>query len=409
MEKILVIHGRQPALGRAELESAYGPEKIRLVGVNASLVDIGPTQFDFTRFGGMVKFCKVLLELDTANWTKITKFLCQAAPEQSKNLEEGRLTIGLSVYGLKTDKKSINDTGIKLKKAIKNTGRSVRIVPNQELALNSAQVLHNKLTQKLGWELVFMRNGSKTIIAQSIAVQNIEKYAARDQNRPYRDAKVGMLPPKLAQIIINLAVGPFDRDLVCNTPVITKKRPASPGLTVLDPFCGSGVILQEASLMNLNVYGTDIDPVMVNYTKNNLKWLSENFRYNNQSSIFEVGDATSYRWPHSFDAVASEIYLGKPLSTRPNKELLKKIAEECDYLLNKFLKNLVPQTQIGFRLCIAIPAWKINKGFLHLKTLDKLSNLGYNRLKFVHVSNNELVYHRPDQIVARELVVLERK
>ena len=27
----------------------------------------------------------------------------------------------------------------------------------------------------------------------------------RDQNRPKRDARVGMLPPKLAQIMINLA------------------------------------------------------------------------------------------------------------------------------------------------------------------------------------------------------------
>lgn len=58
-------------------------------------------------------------------------------------------------------------------------------------------------------------------------VQDIESYTARDQARPMRDARVGMLPPKLAQIIINLALSNND---------ITE---------VLDPFCGTGVVLQE--------------------------------------------------------------------------------------------------------------------------------------------------------------------
>jgi tRNA G10 N-methylase Trm11 len=254
-----------------------------------------------------------------------------------------------------------------------------------------------------------VRNGNKTIVAQSIAVQDIEKYTARDQKRPYRDAKVGMLPPKLAQTIINLAVGPFERELVCNTPVAPAGRQSKTSTTVLDPFCGSGVILQEASLMDLDAYGTDLSPLMVDYSAKNLKWLENNFRYYNKKPKFEAADATSYKWPHSFDTIATEAYLGKPLSSQPSADLLDKISIECDLIIEKFLKNLASQTKPGFRLCVAIPAWKINKGFLHLRTLDKLSDLGYNRLKFVHVSNDELIYHRPDQIVARELVVLERK
>lgn len=409
MDKTLVIHGRQPALGRAELEVVYGHGNIRPIGSNASLVNIEPERFDFMRFGGMVKFCKVLLELDTVNWTEIADFLYKAVPEHAKNLDDGRLTVGLSVYGVRTDIKTLHTTGIRLKKAIKKTGRSARIVPSKELSLSSAQVLHNKLTQKLGWELVFVRDGSKTILAQSIAVQDIEKYMARDQKRPFRDAKIGMLPPKLAQIIINLAVGPFDRELVCNTPVVPKSNQSKTAITILDPFCGSGVILQEASLMDLNAYGTDIDPKMVDYSQKNLIWLKSNFKYYNQEPRLKVADATSYEWSQPFDTVASETYLGKPLSTRPDTELLNKISKECDHIVEKFLKNLATQTKADFRLCLAVPAWKINKGFLHLKTLDKLSDLGYNRLKFVHTNNDELIYHRPDQIVARELVVLERK
>lgn len=399
MEKILIIHGRQPSLGRAELESICGAEKVRTVGTNASLVDIEPKQFNFARFGGMVKFCKVLLELNTVDWAEIAGFLCQAAPEQSKNLEEGRLTIGLSVYGLKTNVQSINNAGIKIKKAVKATGRSVRIVPNKELALNSAQVLHNKLTDKLGWELVFMRNGGKTIVAQSIAVQDIEKYAARDQNRPYRDAKVGMLPPKLAQIIINMAVGPSAR----------------PDLKVCDAFCGTGVILQEALLMGYSAIGSDIDPRMIEYSKKNLEWLTAQGSAicpggvePGDSYTLSVADATKVKLDKQ-DTVASEIFLGMPLSSLPKSEILAQINKECGEILEKFLKNVSTQTKSGFRMCLAVPAWKTKNGFKHLRTLDKLPDLGYNRLKFVHVSNEELVYHRPGQIVARELVVIERK
>lgn len=394
----MVIHGRQPALGRAEIESIYGPYQVRPAGSNASLIDIEPEQFNFARFGGAVKFCKVLLQLDTDRWDEITNFLCQAAPGQSESMDEGRLTIGLSVYGLKTGVKSINNSGIKLKKAVKATGRSVRIVPNKELALNSAQVLHNKLTQKLGWELIFIRNGNKTIVAQSIAVQDIEKYAARDQDRPFRDAKVGMLPPKLAQIIINMAAGSTRADL-----------------KVCDVFCGGGVILQEALLMGYEAIGSDIDPRMVEYSKKNLEWLIAQdskvcpggVKPANTYSL-SVADAGKVKLGQA-DTIASEIFLGRPLSSLPPAETLTKITEECNEILESFLKNAARQIKPGFRMCLAAPAWKMKNGFRHLMTLDKLSGLGYNRLSFKYASNKDLIYHRPDQIVARELVVIERK
>ena len=48
-----------------------------------------------------------------------------------------------------------------------------------------------------------------------------------------------MLPPKLAQIIVSLSG-------------------TQPGQTVLDPFCGTGVVLQEALIMGAIVYGFDL-------------------------------------------------------------------------------------------------------------------------------------------------------
>src|SRR3989344_1896426 len=205
--QFLCILGRQPALGCAELESLYGADILRPVGKQAAVLDVEPAQIDFSRLGGSVKFCKVLTVLDTTNWGDLQKFLEENVAPHTQQLPEGKMKLGMSAYGHNVSVQRINATALAIKKVIKATGRSVRVVPNTELALNSAQVLHNQLTSALGWELIFVRDGNKTILAQNIAEQDIEAYAARDQKRPKRDSKVGMLPPKLAQIIVNLAAG----------------------------------------------------------------------------------------------------------------------------------------------------------------------------------------------------------
>lgn len=384
----LIIHGRQPGLGRAELESLYGGARMRPVGNEATLLDVEPREIDFMRLGGMVKFCKVLTFLDGVEWNNIEKFLVETTPQHFSALPEGKLKIGLSVYGLKASPKRIQATALEIKKAGKATGRSIRTIPNNETALNSAQVLNNKLTQKLGWELVFIRDGNKTIVAQSIAIQDIDAYRRRDHERPYRDARIGMLPPKLAQTILNLAG--YDH-----------------GQRVLDPFCGTGVMLQEALLMGGSVLGSDIDARMVEYSQKNLDWLTDNHALNKSGYELLVADATNHTW-NDFQVIACETYLGRPLSSPPDNKTLQKIINDCDTIHKKFLKNVARQTKPGLRMCIAVPAWKTPRGFQRLPTLDKLSELGYNRLKFEHAKQSDLVYHRPGQIVARELVVLER-
>jgi tRNA G10 N-methylase Trm11 len=395
----LIIHGRQPALGRAELESLYGSEKLRPAGDMASLLNLDPASINFNRMGGALKLAKVLTILDTTNWGKIQHFVKQALPVNLSSLPEGKLRLGLSSYGLNITSNRMQATGLELKKIIKTSGRSVRYVPNMETSLNSAQVLHNKLTGDLGRELIFVRDGDKTIVAQTMAVQDIENYASRDQKRPYRDARIGMLPPKLAQIIVNLSVG---------------SNPPDYGTVILDPFCGTGVILQEASLMGYDIAGSDLDARMVEYSDANLIWLkglnANLITHNSDGRYYRLhqADATDYQWQPMANFIASEIYLGRPFSNQPDLSSLEKVIKDCDTITTKFLKNVYRQTQPGFRLCLAVPAWKSKKGFIHLPTLEKLSHLGYNRLSFVHADNKDLIYHRPGQVVGRELVVLER-
>lgn len=401
----ICILGRQPAIGIAELESLYGANAIRLVGKETALVEVPSEEIDFKRLGGSIKLGKVLASLPTTKWQDIQEYLATTIPKHLQYLPEGKLQLGLSVYGITITPKQLQASGLTLKKIIRGQGRSVRLIPNQEPALNSAQVLHNHLTGKLGWELVLIKDGQETLLAQTIAVQDINAYAARDQARPKRDARVGMLPPKLAQIIINLAV---DRVPVKN---------------ILDPFCGTGVLIQEALLMGYEGYGADIENRMGEFYRENMDWLLGKYP-NISRAAWQMADAATATWetskidfanqsaeriPLKFDTIASETYLGRPFSVIPTPDVLQHVVQDVDTIHKKFLQNVRRQTRAGFRMCLAVPAWKTPHGFKHLPVLDHLEELGYTRVSFVHARNDDLIYHRPNQVVGRELVILTRK
>ncbi|HVS79046.1 MAG TPA: hypothetical protein VHD84_02020 [Candidatus Saccharimonadales bacterium] len=394
--KSLCILGRQPTLGLAELESLYGAEHIKPLNGHA-LLDIPAEDINFKRLGGTIKTARVLAEIDGTDWKKLADYLIEKVPEYSAHLPDGKFTLGLSVYALDVTPRQISAALLEIKNRVRQAGRPVRIVPNKSPALNSAQVLHNKLTHKGAWELILIKDGQRTLVAQTLFVQDIEAYGARDQVRPARDARVGMLPPKLAQIIVNLAVGQLEDQVDDKTRI-----------RVLDPFCGSGVVLQEALLMGYSVMGTDIDEKMIDASQKNIRWLFEKYPALEGGVDIEAADATNYQWP-GFSTVVSEVFLGRPLAQLPDEAKLKTIINDADTIIKKFLLNLAPQLKSGRRVCLAVPAWRRPNGQqVRLPLLAKLTDMGYNYLDLEHVKRDDLVYFRPDQTVARQLLILEK-
>lgn len=412
--KSLLILGRQPSLGLAELESLYGASRVAKFGAKASIVAKPASEIDFKRLGGSTRLANIIAELPTNNWRLAEKELATIIPELASNLDEGKIKLGLSAYGLNLSPAKLNASGLSLKKIIRErTGRSVRLVPNQDLELSSAQVIHNHLTGGNGIEILIITSSNATVIARTTKVQDIASYSLRDRGRPKRDAKVGMLPPKLAQIIINLATGNLPRTI--NSEYFAEEL-------LLDPFCGTGVVLIEAGLMGYDTVGSDIDARMVAYSEQNFRWAKDlidkqTFRpglipegngdyYINLS----VGDATSHKWISGITSVASETYLGRPFTSQPSSEILSQTISECNLIIKKFLANIHGQLDPGARLCLAVPAWQTSPNhFRYLPLVENLEDLGYNRVEFEHVPDNQLLYFREDQIVARQLLVLTRK
>lgn len=381
--KYLAVLGRQPEISIAEIEAqclagpvaTFSPtvlgSRLRAAGVPQVA---SPAHFEFIsdiepkidRFGGVLKLA---IELEK----KPLEFL--------QELPEGKITIGVSDYSKNASRRTAAMEALKLKKILVRHGRSVRVVENKDATLSTATSLHNGLSGKneRKVELTKVNNDWYKVIG----VQDIDAYTKRDQARPARDAKVGMLPPKLAQILINLC-GPLPE-----------------GATVLDPFCGTGVVLQEALLMGYRAYGTDISERMVEYSDKNLK----HFDFKNYE--VGVGDATSFHWNQPIDAVACEGYLGKPFAKIPSEMELKEQKQECGAIVLGFLKNLADQVKASAPVTIAVPAWlRKNKTYERLDILDLIDKLGYN---VENKSREGLLYHRDNQVVARDIIILRKK
>ena len=387
----IAILGRQPEISIAELEAVYGAERVKKISSQAATID--SDNFSIDNLGGTIKCGHVVSHVKSQKSDHYT--LLQASKiiveKYTKNLSHSqkKITFGISFYGNKVDPRNIQKIGIILKNSLKKSDVSLRLIPNKTAALSTATSHNNKLGRsETKIEIIIVRtiNGD-FLIAESRGTQNINSYTQRDRERPKRDAFVGMLPPKLAQIMINLSG-------------------AQSGNHLWDPFCGTGTVLQEATLLSINAYGSDLSDKMVDYTSENMRWLEKTFFTNTAWQVFQA-DATSVKLTpeqkQQITHIVCETYLGQPFSAPPSPAKLKEVVGNCNHIIGEFLKNIHDQISPESMLCIAVPAWQNQHGqFTHLPLIKSLSKLGYQP-----IIGKNLLYHRPDQVVAREIMVLK--
>jgi tRNA G10 N-methylase Trm11 len=394
--KSFAILGRQPAIGFAELESLFGANSVNKLDSSLGVINREINYLEARNLGSVIKVGKVSANISYSSWQSLENTIYEAMSEELATKTSRKINFGISVYGISVKPADVTALGIKIKRKLQKKNLAPRLVQSSNGRLSTAQIINNKLDGRSGIEVIVYGFGPKVLIGTTTYEQDISGYTARDQARPKRDAFVGMLPPKLAQTIINLASG---------------KQPDQDkdSLTLLDPFCGTGVVLQEALLMGYSVYGSDISSKMVDYSIENIAWLKQKHpRRTNQYTRIELGDATTHTWEKEISLVACETYLGSPISMMPNQEKLQKLLEETNVLHKKMLQNLGGQIKPGTRLCLAVPAWRVKNGFASLPTLDLLAKIGYNRIDFKLASQADLIYIRDNQFVGRELVVLEK-
>ena len=430
----ITLLGRQPEISLAELAAVFGADCVNRI--SQQFAEVQTSQFDITTLGGTIKCAEIITELpasrtDKASLLAASHFITQHYHAKWAHSQH-KITLGLSAYNLAVAARDVQKTGLILKSSLKKSETSLRLIPNDQPALSTATAHNNKLGgSPYKVELLLVKTTDRRlIIAESRGIQNITAYTRRDRHRPKRDAFVGMLPPKLAQIMLNLALGAelltrqrshnnsatrsdsslSDKSMVLRTALpdafdVEETAGSRAAVTILDPFCGTGTVLQEALLAGYDVVGTDLSQKMVDYTTENLSWLQSTFTAPGNVIDIHQADATTHRWPDSqhLTAVVCETYLGQPFSAPPAPQKLAEVAGNCNRIITSFLANIRPQLAPNTPLCIAVPAWYDASGrATHLPLIKHLQKLGYYQL-----NRTPLIYRRPDQIVARELLILQ--
>ena len=368
--------------------------------------------------------------------------------QKTENLNT-KIIIGYSICPIdnKIEKKEFNQFSkfiksnlIALKKELKKEGTGCRIVmpKNYEAELSSASIVNNKILKK-GIDLNFIltsprpllgKEGSiQIMLGKTAAIQDIESYSRRDYGRPCREAKIGMMPPKLAQIMINLAQVKEDQ-------------------LILDPFCGTGVILQEALLAGCHAIGSDANEKQVQNAKTNLKWLEENYLSDQLFPSREglgVGFSTNSTHPQppperglqifkidaahlakkinhsSVNAIVTETTLGPIYTKSPAPREIRKNFKKLEKIYLKFLTQAKKVLLPGGKIVMTAPCYQTkNSKFILMPIVDILKKTGYSikeplpkdisdKLALMSgvSSRNTLIYSRKGQIVGREIIVLE--
>lgn len=374
--------GRETALVRAELTSIVPAENIMFVGAIA-IGNGNPPPWD--NLGGVIRAGEIIGQITSKH--ELPNAVAQALP---KPLVSGKVSIGLSSTALTPRELRTFGKSLKASYAQIHAKRPRIVFPQTGTLLNTGHVQGNRLLTAPNCEVFLIKTTNGWLIGKTHWQQDIVSYTSRDRERPARDAKVGMLPPKLAQTMLNLA-----------------------GVTssshIHDPFCGTGVILTEALIKHASVSGSDASGEMVQASRENIAWMQD--RLQQEGSPVEIfqADAQTVQIPAQTTHIVSEGYLGNPDLRDATTQRLREEAKNLIPLYRNFFQNL-SNFPGPLTIVFALPVW-FSAGSsqpIHLPILDDLPDMGYTVEQFAPDSATTLIYHRPHQTVGRAIIKLRK-
>lgn len=312
---------------------------------------------------------------------------------------------------------------------MQDTGSSIRLANVKNENINAASFKKEKLS-KTGHEYNLIIVGSDGYIGRTLACQDIDSYAKRDTAKS-RDMIIGMMPPKLVQMMINIAIA--------GENISNKTNPVS----IYDPFCGLGTTLIEAANMGISrVYGSDLSPEMARSTESSLaEYIAEERVW--QERILKVGGTPNKNFadfqsriiqldardvataktkltipgiPFENITIVSEGYLGEIM--RPHEITLDKAKEErrkLERMYNDFFAGLA-RAKFCKSIVMTFPFWNLNGTYSYfIEIYDILDKHGFEVVSLLpwemklNTMKGSLLYRRENQTVGREIVKIVPK
>jgi len=397
--KYFLILGTNPSLSLAETESYLKTRKI-VFSLELKRKEVlfltTEKELDLAKImkelGGIIKFGTINREVKKISANSFVDII-------GNNFAgiDYKFKFGFSFYG--EDTLALNSIAMNLKKELKKRDISCRWVTSKEKALSSVVVEQNKLNDR-GADFFILREDNKYYLGRTLAVQDFKGLSKRDFGRPARDDESGMLPPKLAQIMLNLSG--IKKDDV-----------------LLDPFCGSGTVLSEAALMGVRkMIGSDLSQKAIEDTRKNINWLkrTNDFDIDLRLERIDVQEISKKIEHNSVDVIVTEPYLGPQRGAHD----LKKTVETLEKLYSKGIEGFSKILSSNGRIVMVLPVFVSRDGekrkfFLDNIRFDKfefvpLLDEKHLSMKYINISRKGgIIYGRQGQKVWREIILLKLK
>ena len=372
MQYIFVL-GRDGELSKLEIESVLELKNIefKILDGNDSALVIETAKLDpkiINELGGVIKIAQVF-----SSTTRMDQV--------EQNLEKAELYTGTK-NKLEYYIDAMN-TGLLsfVEDYLKDYFKTIRVKAMYK-SNNEPTKLVNKNILKEGLNLVIF----KGFIGKAIAITNPKEFKTRDLARPEVD-HMKVISIRLAKILVNIAK--------------VKKEG-----TLLDPFCGSGTILQEALLKGINAVGVDKDQESVRQAEKNITWAINEFRIKNQIKIIK-GDSVNLSEKlkeNSIDGVVTEPYMGPYIRKLPNMSEARDLVIELSDLYANLLKSLKTVMKKEARLVIVIPKFRTRENrnvMIDFRTMAE--EKGFNLI------TKPIAYGYKENKLLREIYVLENQ
>ena len=373
--KYLFILGRNIELSLAEIFSYFDKVGNRVLNYevknNSVLLDLkNPIGKVINDFGGVISIGEILCEGDLK-----TLINCL----DKKELYHGtKNKFTYCIWNFSEDEKT-HEVSDYLKKRFR--GEKLKAVEKTLTGKIKSQsgVSFEKVGSNLIEEEFFLFGKENLYFGRISERYNYEELEKRDMSRPVRRESLS-ISPRLAKIMINLSQVKKDEKL-------------------LDPFCGVGVILQEALLQGIRVVGIDKDKKAVEGANENLKFLNfahEKYKLINwDSSTAKVNEV---------NVIVTEPDFGATLKKIPTNEKAKKMIVDYENLMIKVLNNL--SNLVLGRIVFTAPFIRIGKKRVGCNIEKILEETGLKIAKIKDVVF-PIAEFRGNQIVGRQIFVLE--
>jgi hypothetical protein len=395
--------GRNTDLSRSELqhfcqEIYFDPEKNLLLAQNLRWENLRglpkmQEQIFLDRLGGTIKMGKILGEFFAEKDLKEC-ILAEIKTGHKKAKSQGKKS---DIYKLAL---MVMGGGKKLmqklqKEIIAETNKldfTLRLENFSGKNLSSGALFDRKVLRG-GGEFLIVKKGDSFLLGPTLASQNLRNYVLRDRRKPFRDAKMGMLPPKLAQILINLA-NPQSNEII------------------YDPFCGSGTVCGEAAVMGYASWGSDIKADFVRGAEQNFLFLAEKFRFAPDIAKFSVSDAKKILWDTKESGViVTEGFLGENFDSY-QKVSLQEINQEGGKVIaiwERIFQHLKKSQHIK-KVVFCLPCWFLGSKKISLS--ERLFSKIPDNFEVINVTEagRTFIYQRgADTRVGREICIVQSK